>query len=181
MKRTLATPTLLGAALLAAMELGGSFYEALIVYPAWSATPPASLALLQGADALQSTPFWIPIHVGLEILLVVALVLNWRAPGRRSLILAGLGIHVLVRAWTFLYFVPEITAFSSISPDSTYSPELAARTVMWGTLGWLRRALIALDSVVLLLALARPAARAERSDPVAVGLPRRAGTPAPAH
>ena len=178
MKGKLATPTLLGAALLAAMELGGSFYEALVVYPAWSAAPPASLALLQGSNSLQSTPFWIPIHVGLEILLVAALVLNWRAPGRRSLILVGLGIHVLVRVWTFLYFVPEIMAFSSIPPDGVYSPELAARTAMWGTLGWLRRALIALDSVVLLLALVRPAASAARSDPSALRDPRREGSPA---
>jgi hypothetical protein len=179
MKTKLATPALLGAALLAAMEVGGSFYEALVVYPAWSAAPPASLALLQGSNSLQSTPFWIPIHVGLEILLVVALALNWHMPGRRSLILAGLGVHVLVRAWTFLYFVPEIMAFSSIAPNGPYSPELAARIAMWGTLGWLRRGLIALDSVVLLLALARPVASATWPGPSALREPRREGAPAP--
>jgi hypothetical protein len=156
MKRALATPILLLVALLAAMELGGSFYEATVVYPAWSAAPPATLALLQGTNSLQSTPFWIPIHVALEILLVAALVLNWSVQGRRNLILAGLLIHVAVRIWTFLYFVPEIMAFSSIAPNGPYSPELAARTAMWGTLGWLRRGLIALDSLVLLIALTRP-------------------------
>lgn len=168
MKSKLATPALLLVALLAAMELGGSFYEALVVYPAWSASPPASLALLQGSNSLQSTPFWIPIHVGLEILLVVALVLNWGMQRRRSLILLGLGIHVVVRIWTFLYFVPEIMAFSSIPTDGAYAPELAARVAMWGTLGWLRRMLIALDSVVLLLALARPISTAAQPDPAVV-------------
>jgi hypothetical protein len=148
--------TLLLTTLVAAMEVGGSLYEALVVYPAWSAAPPATLALLQGPNSLQSTPFWIPIHVTLEILLVVALALNWRAPRRRTLILAGLGVHVLVRVWTFLYFVPEIMAFTTTATDGAYSTELAARVAMWGALGWLRRALIVLDSVLLLLVLTQP-------------------------
>jgi len=156
MRAILATVSLFMVSLLAAMELGGSFYEALIVYPAWSASPPGSLALLQGPNGVNSTPFWIPIHVGLEILLVLALVLNWRARGRRNLLLLGLGIHALVRVWTFMYFVPEILAFMSVPPDGPYSAELVARTATWGMLGWIRRGLIALDSVVLLLALMRP-------------------------
>jgi hypothetical protein len=152
----LATVSLFIASLLAAMELGGSLYEALVVYPAWSASPPATLALLQGPNSVNSTPFWIPIHVSLEIMLAVALALNWRARARRNLVLLGIGIHMLVRVWTFMYFIPEILAFTSIAPNGPYSGELVACTELWGQLGWIRRALIGLDSVLLLLALMRP-------------------------
>lgn len=159
MRPQLATPSLFVASLLAAMELGGSFYEALVVYPAWSASPPATLALLQGPNSVDSTPFWIPIHVGLEIMLVVALTLNWRARARRNLVLLAIGIHALVRVWTFMYFVPEILAFASIAPNGPHPSDLVARTELWGRLGWIRRALIGLDSVTLLLALMRPGPR----------------------
>jgi hypothetical protein len=157
MKAKLATVVLFLAGFLAAMELGGSFYEGLVVYPAWGSSPPASLALLQGANGVDSAPFWIAIHVSLEIALIAALALNWRAPRRRTLILVGLGIHILVRAWTFLYFVPEIAHFMAIPPEGPFSPELAARVSRWETLGWARRALIAATGVVLLLALMTPA------------------------
>src|SRR5690606_29935442 len=63
------TVTLFVAALLSAMALGGSFYEALVVYPAWSASPPASLAVLQGPYAVDSTRFWTLVHVSFEIAL----------------------------------------------------------------------------------------------------------------
>jgi hypothetical protein len=160
-KTKLATVALFLAALLAAMALGGSFYEALVVYPAWSAAPPASLALLQGPHAVDSAGFWILVHVAFEIALVAALALNWRAPRRRTLLLAGLGVHIVMRAWTFLYFVPEITHFMAAAPGGPYSPELAARVSLWGTLGWARRALIAATSLLVLLALITPAGAGE--------------------
>jgi hypothetical protein len=165
MKPSLATATVALSALLAAMELGGSFYEALVVYPAWSTSPPASLALLQGSNGVDSAPFWIAIHVALEIALVTALALNWRARRRRTLVLAGLGIHILMRAWTFAYFVPEITQFMATPPQGPYSSELAARVSWWGHLGWARRALIAATSVLALLALIAPAGTGEPAGP----------------
>ena len=64
------------AALLAAMKLGANFYEALVVYPAWSSSPPASLALLQRPKGVDSAPFRIAIHVALEIALLAALALS---------------------------------------------------------------------------------------------------------
>jgi hypothetical protein len=156
-KTRLATVAVFLAALLAAMDLGGSFYEALVVYPAWSSSAPASLALIQGPNGVDSAPFWIGIHLALEIALIAALALNWRAPRRRTLILVGLGIHPLVRAWSFLYFVPEIGQFMAASPEGPYSPELAARVKLWGSLGWVRQGFIAVSGIVLLVALMTPA------------------------
>ena len=164
MKIKLGTVTVFLAALLAAVALGGSFYEALVVYPVWSSSPPASLAVLQGPNAVDSTRFWILVHVSFEIAVVAALALNWRAPRRRTLILAGLGVHIVMRAWTFLYFVPEITEFTATPPDGPFSAELAARVSLWGTLGWARRALIAATSVLVLLALIAPAGEGEPAD-----------------
>jgi hypothetical protein len=161
MRIKLATPALFLASVLASIELGGSLYEGLVVFPAWSSSPPASLALIQEPDGLDLVAFWIPVHLVLTIAMIAALVLNWRVPQRRMLILAGLGVYILMRAWTFLYFVPEITQFMSVPPEGQFSPELAARVSLWGTLGWIRRALIAVVSVVLLLALTSPASEGQ--------------------
>jgi hypothetical protein len=160
-KTILATVAIFLAALLAAMEIGGSFHEARVVYPAWSSSPPASLALIQGANGVDSAPFWVGIHLALEVALIAALALNWRAPRRRTLILVGLGVHLVMRMWTFLYFIPEITQFMAISPEGPFSPELETRVSLWGILGWVRRALISASGVVLLLALMTPAAENE--------------------
>lgn len=178
MKTKLATATLFLAALLATMALGGSFYEALVVYPAWSASPPASLALIQGPNPADSTLFWIAIHVGFEIALLATLALNWRSPARRTLLLAGLGVHIVVRAWTFAYFVPEVLDFMATPPNGPYSPELAARVSQWGILGWARRALIAATSVLVLLALIAPARRDRTTTNVQTGSSPAPATPA---
>ncbi len=66
-----------------------------------------------------------------EIALVAALALNWRAPRRRMLLLTGLGVHIVMRVWTLLYFVPEITQFMATDPNSPSSPELADRVARW--------------------------------------------------
>jgi hypothetical protein len=155
-KAQIRTGTVFIATLMAAMALGGSFYEALVVYPAWSVSPPASLAVLQGPHAVDSTLFWILVHVTFETALVTGLALNWRSPRRRTLLLAGLAVHVVMRAWTFAYFVPEILAFTNTPPEGPFSPELAARTRLWGALGWVRRVMIAATSVLVLAALTTP-------------------------
>ena len=107
-------------------------------------------------EGVDSAPFCILVHVAFEIALVAALALNWRGPLRRTLLLAGLGIHVIMRAWTFAYFVPEVLAFMSTPPEAPFSPELAGRARLWGALGWVRRALIVATSFLVLLALMTP-------------------------
>lgn len=62
-----------------------------------------------------------------------------------------------VRLWTFAYFVRVILAFAATPPGGAWSPELAARVDRWGELGWLRRALIAATSLLVLLAPLAPA------------------------
>lgn len=156
MQRRLADAILILTTLLSGIELGGGIYEGLVIFPAWSAAPPASFALLQGPDGLQVARFWLPLHILLTLALVPTLVLNWRSPRRRALVLVGLAGYLLMRATTFAYFLPELTAFLATPPDGPYSAALAARAARWGALSAVRVAVIAGLALVLLLAAAAP-------------------------
>ena len=59
-----------------------------------------------------------PLGVNVEFDVVEwnTLVLNWRQPRERKLILLGFGAYLVMRVWTFAYFVPEITVFTQMSP-----------------------------------------------------------------
>lgn len=152
---------LLLAILMAGADLGGSFYEHALVFPAWSADPPRTLALIQPEHGgISLIRFWIPMHSALTLTLIVALVLNWKNRRVRNLLFGAIGAYAVMRAWTFAYFVPEITAFVQMSPKGPSSPELAERAARWGMLSHGRTVLVAIMTGLLIIA-AMPGRRRE--------------------
>jgi hypothetical protein len=147
-----------------------------VVYPAWSAAPPASFALLQGPDALQLGLFWLPGHILLTLALFPTLALNWSVPGRRALILIGVVGYLLMRATTFLYFLPELTLFLATPPDAPFSPDLAARADRWGALSVVRMVVIAFLTGALVVAYGRSDRPTLRDSGAGNGPPRRRAT-----
>ncbi len=132
---------------------GGGLYEEIVVGPVWSASPPASFALIQEPEGLSLTSFWIPFHIIANIFLILALVLYWKEKRPRNLLLVALGLYALIRIATFLYFVPEITEFMNTPSTGPFSAELAARADQWRTLSWIRTIGEIVVNVLLLLAL----------------------------
>lgn len=162
MRRKVATGALILATVLSGMELGGGFYEGVVVYPVWSSSsPPESYSLIQEPGGLQLAAFWLLLHVLLTLALVPALVLNWRALLRRRLILAGTALYVLMRAATFAFFLPELAQFLNTLPEGSFSPELAARAGLWETLSWVRLGMVAALTILLLMATAMPFEKGE--------------------
>jgi hypothetical protein len=92
------------------LELGGSLYEYIVVDRAW----PANVALIQPAQGgLDRKAFWMPLHLGLTLALLVAL---WASLGQRDVrfwLLVSLAVYVVMRAWTFAYFVPVVMEFEA--------------------------------------------------------------------
>jgi hypothetical protein len=114
-----------------AAALGGGLYEQIVLVPLWSASPPASFATIQPGTGVPLQNFWVPVHGAITLFFVLSLVFNWRRSGARRLLLISLCSYVVMRAWSFWYFIPEMLAFQQVPLDSPPSVELARRVASW--------------------------------------------------
>ncbi|MCY1014249.1 DUF1772 domain-containing protein [Pyxidicoccus sp. MSG2] len=139
---------LLLCSLLFGLVLGAGINQSLFVMPAWFESPPASLSLI-GSQSAKSMAFWIPLQTALLVALVASLVLNWRVPGRRTLLAGALGVYVLTWLVSGLFFVPEITSLAAAASEGPYDASLAARGHRWLQLSWSRHVLLAVGWVLV--------------------------------
>jgi hypothetical protein len=123
-------------------ELGGGIYELVVFASKWSASPPQSFALLQAPLGLEPGIFWAPHHFIVQLMIIIVLFLCWKEKRRRNLILIIIGLYLVLRIPTFLYFIPELGVFSSTPPKGVFSQELADRANMWIMLSWARLGII---------------------------------------
>ena len=132
-----------------ALDLGGSLYEHLVVDPAWLDNP----ALIQpGRGGLDRKAFWIPVHAGITLILLVALWAAWTQRSVRRWVLWAIGLYVVMRAWTFAYFVPLALTFES---PRDLSPDMLEQARQWVFLSLLRLPLVIGATVALWLAARR--------------------------
>lgn len=138
-----------GALLVLALELGGGIYERVVVDPVW----PNNLAIIQPeAGGLNRKVFWMPLHGALTLLLPVALWASWRRPATRRWLLVATGIYVVMRGWTFAYFIPAALQFEAAAG---HSPALVADARRWVLLSTLRTPLVLVAGAALWLAARR--------------------------
>jgi hypothetical protein len=91
--------------------IGGGLYEHMVLMPIWSASPPSSFAIIQPVTGAPLQRFWIPVHVGITVFLLVALVASWRDLKVRRLLVVGLASYNVMRVWSGAFFIPEMLAF----------------------------------------------------------------------
>ena len=60
-----------------------------------------------------------------------------------------------MRAWSGLFFIPEMLAFQQVPLDSAPSPELIARVESWTRWSWWREPLDVVSFLAFLWAFAR--------------------------
>jgi hypothetical protein len=134
------------ASILAAMSLGGGFYEVGVVDPAWPGNPALIQPRQGGVDRKR---FWIPIHVTFEVSLVVAIVLAWQVAEVLRPLLLALASHFVMRLWSFLEFIPKALAFERAEPWSISTPD----ALRWVRRSRTRLALDLLTTATCLLAM----------------------------
>nr|WP_295905554.1 hypothetical protein [uncultured Bdellovibrio sp.] len=130
--------SLVAAGFSLALAVGGGFYEGFVINPQWSLQPPTSFTLIQEGTGVPLQKFWIPVHILITVFILVALFLNWRIASRRTFLLISLGSYVIMRGWSFLYFIPEMLSFQKIATNSPPSEELMNRVSTWKTLTYWR-------------------------------------------
>jgi hypothetical protein len=152
--------------------IGGATYEHTAMVPQWTAAPPLSLSMLQGEYGLKPHHFWIPIHPVTLLLMIGALVTNWRTARRRTIQLA-MGGYVLVLVITQIYFVPELLDITGTPFSATVDPDLQSRAGLWETLSLVRLAFLVAVALKFLSALTIPATamRTAARSTSAVGVP----------
>lgn len=140
--------------------LGGIVYAHLVFFPPYLSSLPHSAVLVNGPLALHDEYFWMLIHPLAILSLIVSVVLNWKQKPRRNLIAIPLVLYLLALVVTALYFVPELRAFKSSPGSGVSAAEWFARGQRWQHLSWTRGTVMYLGMIPLLLALAKPVAKA---------------------
>ena len=111
--------------------LGGGLYESIVLVPLWSKSPPASFAIIQPGTGVPLQSFWIPVHVAITLFMVAAIAFTWRDGRVRRWLLAGAASDVVMRAWSAVFFIPEMLAFQQIPAGAPPSSELDTRVASW--------------------------------------------------
>jgi hypothetical protein len=136
--------------------LGAAIYESLSTTPQWSAAPPMSLTMFQGKYGLNSGLFWIIIHPVTILLLVAALIANWKN-SRRKPMLWVLSTYVVILITTAVYFVPELIHIITAPYQNYVDKDLQSSAALWEKLSLSRLCIVAVLSFVLLSSLTKPA------------------------
>jgi hypothetical protein len=93
------------------------------------------------------------VHAAITVFVILALVLNWKDVKVRRFLAIGLGSYIVMRAWSALYFIPEMLAFQKVPVDGAPSAELSARVASWTFWSWFREPLDIVAFLCFLLAL----------------------------
>ena len=136
--------------------IGGATYEHAGMVPGWTSAVPASLAMFQGEYAIIPWKFWIPIHPITIVLLVIALIANWKT-ARRNYILVTLAGYFAILAATFTYFVPELMVLTQTTYSATVDAGLTRRAGSWEILSLVRLGCLIVLALILLLGLSKQA------------------------
>lgn len=129
---------------------GAQIFETLLIVPAWTAAPPASLGMFQGQYALDFKAFWIAFHSLHEITFIVAVVFCWRLRPIRNWLLVLFVLHIAVRVWTVVYFAPTIIEFQRMAPSPAVDLTLVERAASWRNLNIARVVIFTALSLALI-------------------------------
>ena len=114
-----------------AAAIGGGLYEHIVLTPMLSKSPPSSFSIIQPTTGVPLQRFWIPVHAAITLFIILSLMMTWSDMTVRRLLLVALVCYIVMRVWSFLFFIPEMLAFQNVPLDSAPSADLAARVSRW--------------------------------------------------
>ena len=117
--------------------IGAGLYEHIAAIPRWKLAPPSSLTMFQGQYGINPGAFWQKIHPVTLVLLIAALVANWKT-GRRKYIFITIAGYAIAIGVTFLYFVPELLSIIHTAYQPTVDQGLVSRANVWEKLSIVR-------------------------------------------
>jgi hypothetical protein len=127
---------------------GAGMFETLVIVPAWTSNPPASLHIFHGEYGLDFKWFWIIAHSVHELTFIAAIILNWKT-GRKKVLLIVFVLHFIVRIWTITFFAPVIIYFQHLPVSDTVDELLKQKALLWKNLNLVRVLLFTALSLAL--------------------------------
>ncbi len=137
------------------IHTGGQVFALIAVDSALVAAPPRSFAMLQGEYRYDSSAFWSTVPPLTSVLLIIALVANWRT-GRRKLLLLALTLFIVIGLVSMLYLEPTFDEIKAIGYRDEVDPALQSRAAAWHAIEWAVWGLTLVGGLTLLFALVRP-------------------------
>lgn len=143
--------------------LGAKLFDLLVVAGAWSAAPPASLALLPYGPRYPVDPgnFFLPLSMVMLIGVVGAVVSGCRVPSVRLWLLLSVIAFLFIWAATPTIFWPmnHDLYYGSMGKITRSDTELAQLAHRWIAFDWARVALIAMGFISSVRALSMSSTR----------------------
>ena len=153
--------TLMTASACALVQFGAQFFAISVVATTVASAPPRSFRILSGADRYNSEMFWQTVPLVTLVLLIAALVANWRT-ARRGMLLVALALFVAGGAIAGVFLEPTFAEMTAQGYANAVDPELQARAQQWLLLNWAVWAVGFIACLALLVALTRPEAADHR-------------------
>lgn len=145
--------SIMAPAIAGTVGLGGGFYETFLVDKAWPKMP----AMIQpDRGGINRKLFWGPVHGLFELGLLAAIWSTWSLPTVCFWVWCAFAAHLVVRIWSFAYFIPMAIRFEAGSVGDSDTTSRAARK--WIRLSRLRLPLEFLAVALLFVALGQYAA-----------------------
>jgi hypothetical protein len=117
---------------------GAQIFETVVLVPKWTAAPPESFHYFKGKHGMDLKTFWIVAHSIHEITFILAIIFCWKIDPVRNWFLTLFTIHMIIRAWTILYFAPNVIEFQAIANGSNSGTDLLGRATLWRNLNYIR-------------------------------------------
>jgi hypothetical protein len=152
---TIRNLSLIAASGCALLQFGAQFFAISVMASTIAAAPPRSFRILSGADRYNSEMFWQTVPPVTLVLLIAALVANWRT-GRRGLLLVALALFIAGGVIAGAALEPMFADMIAQGYADTVDPNLHARAQRWLLLDWAVWAVGFVACLSLLVALARP-------------------------
>ena len=133
------------------MMNGAQLFETFVIVPKWTAAPPQSFQLFKAPYGLDMKTFWIIAHSLHEITFIIAIICSWKLIQIRNGLLILFLLHFAVRAWTLIYFAPNIIAFQKIANGMSEGANLLAKAAFWRNMNYLRVAVFIVISLAQMI------------------------------
>jgi hypothetical protein len=140
-RRPVADILLAGVLVLVGTMFGASVYQRISLIPEWGGNLPQSVVLYFGeartGHAIER--FWTLVTGPTALLIVLALIVNWRVAARRRWMAVGAALFFVMLAWTVVYFIPKGVTPLMVQGGAGLSPEAITRMARaWIFWDWFR-------------------------------------------
>ena len=150
---TIPSLSLIPAVVAALLQAGAQLFAVAVVVGTVTKAPPRSLAMYAGEYGYNSGPFWEMMPTVTLVLLIIALVGNWRTPRRRPL-LAAVALFIAAGLFTVFVMGPVQETVVRAGYSDVVDEALRVQAVRWHMFDWASWVLTLSVGVVLAASLA---------------------------